>query len=155
MFRSQRAISVIRSAAVALSVVCFLSIAGQASSAAGFSLVESVKQLLGFGAEAQVAQSNEEPDASTTLVISQAYGGGGGATGTYMFDYVELKNISSVPQSLNGLQLMYGSATGQFGSSSTNIYQLANVTIQPGKYYLVQLSAAGGGGAPLPVTPDR
>src|SRR4051812_6799213 len=49
------------------------------------------------------------PDASTTLVISQAYGGGGG-TGFYSFDYVEIKNISSTNQSLNGLSLVYGSA---------------------------------------------
>lgn len=92
--------------------------------------------------------------ASTTLVISQAYGGGGGTTGTYQFDYVELKNISSSPQSLNGLQLMYGSATGQFGSSAGNIFALPNVTLNPGQYYLVQLSAAGTGGGPFPVTAD-
>lgn len=92
--------------------------------------------------------------ASTTLVISQAYGGGGGAAGTYMFDYVELKNISAVPQSLNGLSLYYGSATGQFASSATNAFALPNVTLQPGQYYLVQLGTAGTGGAALPVAPD-
>ena len=91
---------------------------------------------------------------STTLVISQAYGGGGGATGTYLNDYVELKNISATPQSTAGLSLMYGSATGQFGSSATNIFALPSVTIQPGAYYLVQLSTPGSAGAPLPVTPD-
>ena len=59
------------------------------------------------------------PENSTTIVISQAYGGGGG-TGFYQFDYVELKNISGAVQSLNGLSLIYGSATGQFGSVATN-----------------------------------
>ena len=91
---------------------------------------------------------------STTLVISQAYGGGGGTTGTYMFDYVELKNISGTPQSTAGLSLMYGSATGQFGSSATNIFALPTTTINPGQYYLVQLSTAGTGGTAFPVTPD-
>ncbi len=92
---------------------------------------------------------------STTIVISQVYGGGGGSTGTYMFDYVELKNISGTPQSLNGLSLMYGSATGQFGGSATNVFALpTGVTLQPGQYYLVQLSSAGSGGAAFPVTPD-
>ncbi len=91
---------------------------------------------------------------STTIVISQAYGGGGGTTGTYMFDYVELKNISATPQSLNGLSLMYGSATGQFGSSATNIFLLPNVTLNSGQYYLVQLSTAGTGGTAFPVTAD-
>jgi hypothetical protein len=51
------------------------------------------------------AKSETSQLLSTTLVISQAYGGGGGTTGTYQFDYVELKNISSSPQSLNGLSL--------------------------------------------------
>ena len=50
----------------------------------------------------QKAKSNVAPSVSTTLVISQVNGGGGGATGTYLFDYVEIKNISSTPQSLNG-----------------------------------------------------
>jgi len=91
---------------------------------------------------------------STTIVISHAYGGGGGSTGTYLNDYVELKNISNTTQSLNGLSLMYGSATGQFGSSAGNIFALPNVTLNPGQYYLVQLGAAGSAGAALPVTPD-
>jgi hypothetical protein len=101
------------------------------------------------------ADAQSRPSVSTTFVISQAYGGGGGTTGTYLNDYVELKNISTSPQSLNGLSLMYGSATGQFGSVATNVYPLANVTVQPGKFYLVQLSAAGTVGAALPVTPDE
>jgi len=98
--------------------------------------------------------ASEAPLASTTIVISQAYGGGGGTTGTYIFDYVELKNVSAVAQSLSGLSLMYGSATGQFGSSAGNIFALPAVSLNPGQYYLVQLSAAGTGGAPFPVTPD-
>jgi hypothetical protein len=94
------------------------------------------------------------PSASTTIVISQAYGGGGGASGTYVFDYVELKNISSTPKSLNGLSLMYGSATGQFGSSTSNVFALPDVTLQPGQFYLVQLSSAGSGGTAFPVSAD-
>ncbi len=97
---------------------------------------------------------NGRPELSTTIVISQAYGGGGGSTGTYLNDYVELKNISSSPQSLNGLRLIYGSSTGQFGSTSTNIFALPDVSINPGQYYLVQLSSAGTAGTALPVSPD-
>ncbi len=91
---------------------------------------------------------------STTVVISQVYGGGGGSTGTYLNDYVELHNVSSTAQSLNGMSLQYGSATGQFGSAATNIFALPNVSIPAGGYFLVQLSAPGSAGAPLPVTPD-
>jgi len=98
--------------------------------------------------------SDLTPQASTTIVFSQVYGGGGGSTGTYLHDYVELKNISSSSQSLSGLSLMYGSSTGQFGSSASNILALPSVTLNPGQYYLVELSTAGTGGAALPVTPD-
>ncbi len=90
---------------------------------------------------------------STTIVISQAYSGGGGAGSTYLNDYIELKNISATPQSLNGLFLVYGSATGQFASVATNSFMLPNVTLNPGQYYLVQLGAAGAGGVPVP-SPD-
>jgi Lamin Tail Domain/FG-GAP-like repeat len=99
--------------------------------------------------------NNSVSAASTTLVISQVNGGGGGTTGTYLNDYVEIKNISNAPQLLDGLSLMYGSAAGQFGSSPTNIFTLpTGVTLAPGKYYLVQLGATGTVGAALPVTPD-
>ncbi len=92
-------------------------------------------------------------DASTTIVISQAYGGGGGTSGTYSADYVELKNISSTPQSLNGLSIMYGSASGQFGSTAGNVQALPDVTLQPGQYFLIQLGTVGSGGAAVP-NPD-
>lgn len=92
---------------------------------------------------------------STTVVISQVYGGGGGSTGTYLNDYVELHNISNTAQSLNGMSLQYGSSTGNFGASSANIYSFpAGTMIPAGGYLLVQLGAAGTGGAALPVTPD-
>ena len=94
------------------------------------------------------------PQVSTTIVISQVYGGGGGSTGTYVNDYVELFNRSGSPVSLDGLALQYGSATGNFGSSATNIFALPAVTLQPGQHYLVQLGAAGTAGAAFPVTPD-
>ena len=92
---------------------------------------------------------------STTVVISQVYGGGGGSTGTYLFDYVELHNVSASAQSLSGMSLQYGSSTGNFGSSATNIYAFPGTTSIPaGGYLLVQLSSTGTAGSALPVTPD-
>ena len=91
---------------------------------------------------------------STTLVISQVDGGGGGSTGTYLHDYVEIKNVSGSVQSLNTLSLYYGAALGNFASSSSNAFALPNVSLNPGQYYLVQLGTAGTAGAALPVTPD-
>ncbi|MGI8812608.1 MAG: FG-GAP-like repeat-containing protein [Pyrinomonadaceae bacterium] len=107
-----------------------------------------------FAFAADKSSEANVPAASTTLVLSQVYGGGGGSTGTYLNDYVEIKNISATPQSLNGLSIQYGSAVGNFGSSATNIFALPNVTLAPGQYYLVQLGAAGTAGAPLPVAAD-
>jgi DNA/RNA endonuclease G (NUC1) len=106
------------------------------------------------------AQSDDEkairnaPQISTTIVISQVGSGGGGSTGTYLFDYVELKNVSGTVQSLSGLSLYYGSATGNFASQISNAYALPNVSVDPGQYYLVQLGSTGSAGAAFPVTPD-
>src|SRR5438105_1307679 len=97
---------------------------------------------------AQVADSiqGQAPAASSTLVLSQVSGG----NGTYADDWVEIKNVSGTDQSLNGLALYYGSATGVFGAGQ---FSLPNVSIAPGQYYLVRL-VTGGSGQALPVTPD-
>jgi hypothetical protein len=94
--------------------------------------------------------------ASNAVRISQVYGGGGGGSGTYLFDYVELFNASGAPVNIGGWSLQYGSATGTaFGSSATNVANLpAGVAIAPCSYYLVQVGPAGTGGVPFPVTPD-
>ena len=92
---------------------------------------------------------------SSDVVISQVYGGGGGGSGTYIYDYVELFNLSTSAVNIGGWSVQYGSATGNFGSSSTNVYAFPSGTvIQPGKYLFVQLGTAGTGGAAFPVTPD-
>lgn len=92
---------------------------------------------------------------SSTIVISQAYGGGGGSTGTYLFDYVELHNISNVPQLLTGFSIQYGSATGQFASTAANLYAfVAGTSIPAGGYLLIQCGPTGSAGAAFPVTPD-
>ena len=102
------------------------------------------------------ASAETAPQVSTTIVISQVYGGGGSSVAgvTYKSDYVELFNISSSPVSLNGFALQYGSATGNFGNTPTQIFALPDFTLQPGQRYLVQLGAPGTAGADLPVTPD-
>ena len=102
------------------------------------------------------ASAETAPQVSTTIVISQVYGGGGSSVAgvTYKNDYVELFNVSSVPQSLNGLALQYGAATGNLGNTATQIFALPNFILQPGQHYLVQLGMPGTAGADLPVTPD-
>ncbi len=91
---------------------------------------------------------------STTVVISQVYGGGGSASGTFNADYVELHNISSVSQDISGYYLMYGSATGNLASSTGNSYIFPAGTSIPAGGYVLVATVAGTGLANLPVSPD-
>jgi hypothetical protein len=71
---------------------------------------------------------------SSTIVISQIYGGGGNAGTTLRNDFIELFNRGNTPVSLNGWSVQYRSAA----PSSATLWQktdLTNVTLQPGQYY--------------------
>lgn len=110
-----------------------------------------VTTLCAVAALALVAQS---AFAANAVRISQVYGGGGGS-GTYLYDFVELFNSSGSPVNMGGWALEYGSATGNWGSATTNYFVLpANTIIQPCSYLLIQTGAAGTGGVALPITPD-
>ncbi len=91
---------------------------------------------------------------STTVVISQVYGGGGSGTATYQSDYVELHNISAVTQDISGFKIMYGSAAGNLGSTATNVFTFPASTSIPAGGYVLVASAPSTGLAPLPLTPD-
>ncbi len=93
--------------------------------------------------------------ATSQVVISQVYGGGGNTGATYSHDFIELFNRGASPVSLSGWSLQYASATGagNFGASATQITLLPAVTLQPGQYYLVQEASNAAIGLPLP-TPD-
>lgn len=93
----------------------------------------------------------EEPELDH-IVISQVYGGGGNSGASYNRDYIELFNPTNQPININGYALRYASATGNSWSSNVN-HILPDVTIQPGKYYLIQTTNSGATGASLP-TPD-
>jgi uncharacterized protein len=103
-----------------------------------------------FAPQAQPASAS-----ASGLVISQVYGGGGNAGAVYTHDFIELKNASTMPISLEGLSLQYASATGtgNFGGTATQLTELPNVTLQPGQFFLVQQATNAAVGAPLP-TPD-
>ncbi|MFM7902453.1 MAG: lamin tail domain-containing protein, partial [Bacteroidota bacterium] len=89
------------------------------------------------------------------VVISQVYPGGGGTTGTYQKDYVEIYNRGCSSVNIGGWAIEYGSATGTWGPTSASIFSFPTNTIIPsGKYILVALGAVGTGGAVLPVTAD-
>jgi hypothetical protein len=88
------------------------------------------------------------------VVISQVFGGGGGSTGTFNADYVELHNNSGTPQDISGYKIIYGSAAGTLGSVTTNNFTFPSNVVIPAGGYLLVASAAGTGLANLPVTPD-
>ena len=87
--------------------------------------------------------------ASTTLTISQVYGGGGNSGATLTNDYIEIFNLGTTPVSLEGYSVQYASSSGNF----TQKTDLTNSTLNPGQYYLVQQAQGNGGTTPLP-TPD-
>ncbi len=88
---------------------------------------------------------------STTLVISQVFGGGGNAGAPYNADYLELHNVSGVAQSTSGFSVQYASATNV--GAWTGVFALPAASIPAGGYYLIRMSAVGAVGAALP-TPD-
>jgi predicted extracellular nuclease len=85
---------------------------------------------------------------STSIVISQVYGGGGNAGATLTNDFIELHNVSGSPVSVAGWSVQYASATG-------TTWAVTNLTgsIAAGGYYLVQEAQGAGGTTPLP-TPE-
>jgi hypothetical protein len=94
--------------------------------------------------------------ANPAVNISQVYGGGGATSGSpsYNQDYVEIYNSSGFAVDLSGWTIEYGSATGSWGSSSSNIFTFPMGTSIPGcRYILVGLSS-GSVGPALSPAPD-
>jgi len=91
---------------------------------------------------------SQQAVAPGTIVISQLYGGGGNSGATYTNDFVEIFNRSNTSVNLTGWSVQYASA----GGTSWTAVALGG-TLDPGHYYLVQLSAGAGNGVPLPA-PD-
>lgn len=88
---------------------------------------------------------------STTIVISQVYGGGGNSGAVYMYDFIELFNRGTASVSLEGWSIQYTSATGT-GNFGTNVNQrtLLSGFLDPGQYMLVQGASTAAVGLPLP-----
>ena len=83
--------------------------------------------------------------ASSDMVVSQVYGGGGNSGATYANDFVELFNRSAAAVDLGTWSVQYASATG----TSWQVTPLTG-SVQPGRYFLVQLASAAAVGAALP-----
>ena len=106
--------------------------------------------LAGVFAVVLVASGSAFAVGSTSVVISQVYGGGGNAGAPYQSDFIELFNRSASPVDLSTWSVQYTSATGtgNFGSA-TNLITPLSGSLASGQYVLVQ-EASGATGAPLP-----
>src|SRR5512141_669119 len=82
---------------------------------------------------------------TASVVVSQVYAGGGNAGATYANDFVELFNRGSSAVDLTGWTI-------QYASSAATTWQLTPLagSIQPGRYYLVQLASTAAVGAAMP-----
>jgi hypothetical protein len=83
--------------------------------------------------------------ATSNVVISQIFAGGGNAGATYTNDFVELFNRGTAPVDLGGWTIQYASAA----STSWQTTALAG-SIGAGRYYLVQLASTASVGSALP-----
>lgn len=86
--------------------------------------------------------------ASSDMVVSQLYAGGGNAGASYANDFVELFNRGTTTIDLSDWSIQYASAAGTTWQTTP-----LSGSVSPGRYYLVQLASAAAVGAPLP-TPD-
>src|SRR5207237_1564694 len=77
---------------------------------------------------------------STTVVISQVYGGGGNSGATFKNDFIELFNRGAASVNLTGWSVQYASSAGTTWATTSLLG-----AIQPGQYYLVQEAQGAGG----------
>jgi uncharacterized protein len=83
--------------------------------------------------------------ASSGVVVAELYAGGGNSGATYANDYVALLNHGSTAVDLSGWTIQYASAASTSWQSTA-----LSGSIQPGRYYLVELASGGTAGAALP-----
>ena len=86
--------------------------------------------------------------ASSDMVVSQVYAGGGNSGATYANDFVEIFNRGTTAIDLGTWSIQYGSAAGTSWQATA-----LSGSVQPGRYYLIQLASAAAVGSALP-TPD-
>jgi predicted extracellular nuclease len=85
---------------------------------------------------------------SSSVVISEIYGGGGNSGAVFKNDFIELFNRGGTSVSVTGWSVQYSSASGTTWQVTT-----LSGSIAPGGYYLIQQAAGAGGTTDLP-SPD-
>ena len=107
-----------------------------------------IRLLVTLLAAALLSTASVARGATSTLVVSQVYAGGGNSGAAFTNDFVEIFNRGTAAVDVSGWSVQYASAA----STSWQVTALSG-SIQAGHYYLVQLASSGSVGAPLP-TPD-
>jgi len=124
-------------------------------SKSGFTFIPSAMTFTSTGclSGSDVANFTATPaSTSSTVVISQVYGGGGNSGSFYKNDFIEIFNRGNTAVDISGWSVQYRSPTGTTGNwAVTNLCSSTTAgtcVLQPGKYYLVQeaagTSATGG-----------
>jgi hypothetical protein len=90
---------------------------------------------------------------SSSLVISQIYGGGGNSGATLKNDYIELFNPGNASVDISGWSVQYTSANGANSWQVTPLCPSGGCTLGGGQYFLVQEAQGAGGTTSLP-SPD-
>ena len=91
--------------------------------------------------------------AQNDVRISQVYGGGGGSNTAAIFnrDFVEIFNAGEFDLDISGWVVAYGSATGNWASSTSNYFTFPEGTVIPScSYLMIASGTVGTGGADLP-----
>jgi hypothetical protein len=94
---------------------------------------------------------------STGLVIDAIYGGGGDSSNpnNLAYDFVELFNAGTTPQTLNGMSLQYVAHSATEVASPGYLYDLPDVTLGPGQHFLFEGgTGTNGADSPLSASPD-
>ena len=82
---------------------------------------------------------------SSTVVISEVYGGGGNSGATFTHDFIELYNPSPNPVNVSGWSVQYRSNAG----TTAQVTNLTG-TIPSGSRYLVREASQAAVGSPIP-----
>jgi len=91
----------------------------------------------------------EATAASTSVVISQIYGGGGNSGATLKNDFIELLNTSASTVDVSTWSIQYASATGTADLPSPNATGVIAMSATAGKVALVNSANALSGACPL------
>src|SRR5215210_4415819 len=107
-----------------------------------------IRQLLTLACALALVVVPAARSASSEMVVSQVFAGGGNSNAQYANDFVELFNRGGTTVDLGTWSIQYSSSSGTTWQATA-----LSGSVPPGGHYPVQLASAAAVGAQLP-TPD-